>query len=491
MPRDHSVIGGLVRRSSRYIFVSLGLLLPCFWESRVQASDVSSHLYNAWLVQEINAGKLPGLSTVWQPTNILFDYLLDFLAVRCGWLVADRLALAASVLVFFWGAFAFIWRCNGHAPWLVTPWLAVFAYGIVFRMGFANFYLAVGLSLFALAVLGASDARFRLWALPVAVFACTAHAAPVLWAGIIAFYSYIQARLHDRWKLVFPAAAMVALIGGILLVRSIYPSLWFPEQVLEPMGIVGLFGLDQVWIYGPKYLLLAFGFLALVIAMLLRKADQYGLHGFVRDARSQLMCFHVAAYATVPLSIQLPLHDVPFAYVSIRVSLLTAILMCLVYASAKISRIEFAAACVLAVLFFSFTYADEAAMNRLEDRVDDIVASLPRGSRVVGLLRAQRSSTPALLHVVDRACIGRCFSYANYEAATKVFRVRAEPRNPYVLDKVEDLRRISRGTFMVQPYQAPIYEIYSCGEPEQVCVEQRAVGERLAGTAVDVMPTWW
>ena len=30
-------------------------------------------------------------------------------------------------------------------------------------------------------------------------------------------------------------------------------------------------------------------------------------------------------------------------------------------------------------------------------------------------------------HIADRACIGHCFSYGNYEAGSEVFRVRAMP----------------------------------------------------------------
>ena len=36
-------------------------------------------------------------------------------------------------------------------------------------------------------------------------------------------------------------------------------------------------------------------------------------------------------------------------------------------------------------------------------------------------------------HMIDRACIGYCFSYGNYEPSSGVFRVRAAPGNPYML----------------------------------------------------------
>jgi hypothetical protein len=39
------------RRWLVYVPVSLGLLLPCYWQPRIQAGDLSSHIYNAWLTE--------------------------------------------------------------------------------------------------------------------------------------------------------------------------------------------------------------------------------------------------------------------------------------------------------------------------------------------------------------------------------------------------------------------------------------------------------
>src|SRR5689334_13625763 len=58
------------------LLVSLLLLIPVFWQPRLQAGDLSSHIYNAWLVNLIEHGKTPGLIVVRQWTNVLFDWLL-------------------------------------------------------------------------------------------------------------------------------------------------------------------------------------------------------------------------------------------------------------------------------------------------------------------------------------------------------------------------------------------------------------------------------
>ena len=61
---------------TRFSLISLALLAPCWWQSRIQAGDLSSHLYNAWLRQLIQEDKLHGLTVVTQWTNILFDVVL-------------------------------------------------------------------------------------------------------------------------------------------------------------------------------------------------------------------------------------------------------------------------------------------------------------------------------------------------------------------------------------------------------------------------------
>ena len=33
------------------------LLIPCFWQSRLQMSDLESHIYNAWLAELIENGR--------------------------------------------------------------------------------------------------------------------------------------------------------------------------------------------------------------------------------------------------------------------------------------------------------------------------------------------------------------------------------------------------------------------------------------------------
>ena len=68
-------------------------------------------------------------------------------------------------------------------------------------------------------------------------------------------------------------------------------------------------------------------------------------------------------------------------------------------------------------------------------------------------------------HMIDRACIGYCFSYGNYEPSSGVFRVRSTPGNPYVLNDYEDAVNMEDGYYTVQPQDLPVYEVYECDAP--------------------------
>src|ERR1700690_4416135 len=143
---------------------SLVLLIPCFWQSRIQSADLSSHVYNAWLASLIQQGAAPGLWISSQSKNVLFDLMLGWLFVPVGPGLAQRLAVSFSVLIFGWRAILFIFRLADQPPasrnwWFAAPCVAMLAYGFIFHLGFFNFYLSLGLCLWYLAIFW--DASWR------------------------------------------------------------------------------------------------------------------------------------------------------------------------------------------------------------------------------------------------------------------------------------------------------------------------------------------
>src|SRR5690348_15902597 len=132
--------------------ISIFLLAPCFWHREIVASDLGSHLYNAWLVQLVHRSELPGLWIAPQSTNILFDIMLSNLGSMFGLWTAEKLAVSLGVLTFFWGTFTFISAAVRRAPWYLLPCIALVTYGWTFHLGFFNYYLSLSISFFGLAL---------------------------------------------------------------------------------------------------------------------------------------------------------------------------------------------------------------------------------------------------------------------------------------------------------------------------------------------------
>src|SRR5882672_12785867 len=108
LPRAEQVSPSKIQRIAELgpvLLVSAAILIPCFWQRHIQAGDLASHVYNAWLAQLVETGKAPGVYTVWQGKNVLFDLMLLKLGETFGFGVAEKIAVSLCALVFFWGVF--------------------------------------------------------------------------------------------------------------------------------------------------------------------------------------------------------------------------------------------------------------------------------------------------------------------------------------------------------------------------------------------------
>lgn len=142
------------------------------------------------------------------------------------------------------------------------------------------------------------------------------------------------------------------------------------------------------------------------------------------------------------------------------------------------SRWHLVGSAAIAALFFSFLYQDTAVVNRMEAQVEQLVSTLPPNQRVMATIFPFPGSRILLQHIVDRACIGRCFSYGNYEPGAAVFRVRALPGNPYVLSDYDLAVDMERGGYVVQPKDLPVYQIYQCSPSgTDLCIRSLEAGE--------------
>ncbi len=439
----------------RYVFplVSLLLLAPCYWQPRLEAGDLSSHIYNAWLAQLIESGRAQGLVIVHQTTNILFDLILSGLLQLFGAEAAQRLAVSLAVLVFTWGAFAFTRTVSGRKSWHLLPCIAMLAYGWVFHMGFFNFYLSLGLCFWAMALVWEMKPRRIACSLPIFLLAYAAHALPVLWAVGLLTYAALARRITPYHRALLTSSFVAALVVAHSIIASLMYVHWSTVQVTLWTG------LDQLWVFDTKYYLVLMGLLAIWGMLFLGLVRRSGPREVVGSVPFQLCVLSAAVVLILPDTVLIPGFLNALSYIAERMSLGVAVCVCAMLASVQPRTLERWALAAVALVFFGFIYVDERALNSFEDRMQNVVSQLPPGQRVVSALSDSDSRINSVRHMIDRVCMERCFSYENYEPSTAQFRIRAERHNPYVVSSYAESSAMQVGGYRVKSRDLPLYEL--------------------------------
>jgi hypothetical protein len=457
---------------TRVVLLSILFLVPCFWQSRIQAGDLSSHVYNVWLASLISQGKVHGLWIAPQSTNVLFDLELEWLARHVGLGAAQRIAVSVAVLIFVWGAIAFIFAAAGRNWWFATPCVAMLAYGFVYEIGFFNFYLSMGICLWYMAIFWDGSWRRRIAIMPLLALAWLAHPFPVLWAAGTAAYIAIAQRLKPRHRLLLFGLGLLTLVATNYILTRRYQCRWSWKQVFF------ITGANQVVIYGSKYAFILAGLLFIWFVLLRKRVKDRGLTELILSVPGQLWLLNAAGVLLIPSAVNFPNYGLPFTYITDRVSLAVALMGCAVLGSVPMRMHEKIALAALAIVFFSFLFVDTRELNRLEDGIDAAVRQLPTGQRVIGSFPGWSTRVVPLQHDLDRACIGRCFSYANYEPSSRQFRIRAQAGNQVVLDNYPDVEAVEEGRYVVKPRDLPLYEVFLCGpERHDVCLSSLEAGK--------------
>src|SRR5579863_8563706 len=363
-----------------YVVVSLLLLTPCFWQTRVQAGDLSSHIYNAWLAQLIESGHAQGLVIVSQTTNILFDLMLSGLFKLFGPAAAQRIAVSIAVLTFVWGAFAFVSVVSRNRPWHLLTCIAMLAYGWVFHMGFFNFYLSMGLCFWAMALLWeASRIRIAL-AVPVLVLAYMAHGLPVAWTAGLVAYLLIARRVSAKTRGGVTAVWLLSLLLVHIVIARTLTMRWSVGQIAVSTG------LDQVSVFDGKYNLVLIGLLLMWGLLFLEMLHRTGARTIVSSVPFQICLISSMAVFILPGTVLIPGFRHALVYIAERMSLGVGICVCALLGAVRPRRIEQYAMLLVTTLFFFFLYHDERALNSFEDRMQDTVAALPAGQRVISAI---------------------------------------------------------------------------------------------------------
>jgi hypothetical protein len=469
-------IGFLQKNWAIFLLVSAIVLIPCFWHRHIEAGDLGSHTYIAWLAGLVEQGRVPGLFIANQWNNIPVDLGLSWLGPRLGFNAAEKIVVSICVLTFFWGAFAFIAASTRRVPWIVAPAIAMIAYGFTFYAGFLNFYLSLGLALFSAAVTWRGTRTD--WIVGAVFAALTLIAHPLGFAFLLALVAYIHLAeaVAGRYR-------WLVLITALLLVVGVHFALphFFRTETWRGRNPLASNGADQLVLFGRAYMYVAlatifFGSFAFVVSAV-SDPDRKSLAERIRTPL-ELWTILLIAAPLVPAAIWLPEYTAAVSAINSRLTSLTAILgLCILGAVAPRKWI-FGGLSVLALIFFAMQYHDTGVLNSMERQTESLVAQLPFGSRVAYTIDLGESSRVNSRHFVDRACIGHCFAYSNYEPGSKQFRVRLSPTGSSIVSSSGfDLEH---GSYVVRPQDLPLYQIYQPDELDltKLAIRSLTVGEQ-------------
>ncbi len=456
------------------------VLIPCFWQTHPAPGDLASHLYNSWLAQLIARRQAPGLWLAHPASNILFDAALTPLANWFGFLAAEKIAVSSAVLIFFWGAFALAASAAGRPPWPVAPLLAMLAYGWTFQMGFLNYYLSVGFAFLGIALLWRAKGRKRAAVLILVPLIWLAHPLGLILLAAAGAWTLLAQKAAPPLRLIAASGAVIFLFALRFYFTRHFPAFSSPEPLF------GFNGADQLLLYGPQYrlpliLLAAVAALAVFSSALGKRAPAPRPPSAA--IALQLYGFALLSILLMPEGLFLPAYAAPAGFLHERLSLICAVFALCALACLPPRAWLAPAFAAVACLFFSLLYRDTAKINRLEDQAVQLLQSLPPGARLLSAIETPPGSRVLIFHLADRACIGRCFSYGNYEPASRQFRIRANPGNPFVTPSMDDSIAIQRGQFALKPALFPAWALSNCyPHSAALCLRPLAPGE-LNGSA--------
>jgi hypothetical protein len=292
---------------------------------------------------------------------------------------------------------------------------------------------------------------------------------PVLWAIAILAYVYLARNLPEKFRLLLPAVCIAALVLARTVILHYWFAIWDWRQGLHATGA------DQAYMFGSHYRLTTLALAAVWAMAILHLSHDRGWSGLLRSIPFQVYTISVLGCFLLPYTILFPWYKAAFGGVAERVAWLSTIFICALSTEVKYPARYGVAFGAIALMFFAFLFSDVRAINGLEQKLDALVSSLPPNQRVIGEVRYPPNSGFDESMLIDRACIGRCFSFANYEAATEQFRVHAIPGNSIVAWRAESTparnRAASRAEqfFSSQP-SGTLYYLHPCGNAN-ICMQ--------------------
>jgi hypothetical protein len=355
------------------------------------------------------------------------------------------------------------------------------AYGYSFNMGFLNYYLSIGLACFSLAMMWPGRGRGWVGGAALLSVALIAHPIGFVWEIGTLAYVGIRKRLTGWCKLVLPLAAAASFMA-LYWFMARHAAKFMVDWDRGPIYLYS--GADQLALYGKRYFWLAgaaffFGLLCVVFDRYSRKGEGGWSKHFELAFELYLVAF--CATSLVPENFKLSVYSGWIGLLGSRLTTISAIFGLYFLGFLKPWKWYAAGFATCALVFFAFLYQDTGWLNRLEANAESIASTLTLGTRVIPTVWAPPGSRVSFIgHVVDRACIGHCFNYANYEAASGEFRVRVRPGSRAVTASPDDSEDMESGEYELGEEDLPMKEIYQCDASDlaKLCIRDLESGEK-------------
>ena len=317
-----------------------------------------------------------------------------------------------------------------------------------------------------------------------AIFAALAYVAhPIGFLWLIGMLAYVKLRekLPGWWKVMLPLGAAAGFYG-VFCLASHRPAL-SADWGRGPFYLYN--GADQLALYGQRYILLAvaafcFGVLCVASDSLAKPREAGSWKRFALPFEWYAVAFW--ATALVPENLR-PSPDAGWiGLLGSRLTTISAIFGLCFLGLLKPRKWQFAGFGVCGLVFFTFLYRDTGWLNQLEANGERLVSSMSPGTRVVVTLDPPKGSRiPFVHHAVERACIGHCFSYSNYEPASREFRVRVREDSPVVTSSTDTAEDMAAGEYDMDETDLPMKQIYQCDARDLtvLCLRDLRAGDDL------------
>jgi hypothetical protein len=264
------------------------------------------------------------------------------------------------------------------------------------------------------------------------------------------------------WRLILPAAIIALFLAGHWYLEN-----WSDFEFSWPERPFYVFnGLDQLVLYSAHYRFVAYALLAIFIFWLAseyfhRRQAPIFSNPFFLSVELYLVTFCVTSL--LPQNLRGGPYSAWIGLLVSRLTIISAIFALCMLSSLRPNKPAAIATLACSLLFFTLLYRDTATLSRLESHAESLTAVLPFGTRVIPTLTSPDDSRIQFVHhIVDRACIGHCFTYSNYEPSSGQFHVRVLPGSPLIAYHAAVAQEMEAGNYIVRASDPPFVDIYQC-----------------------------